>query len=381
MDDVLAGVMGPTPLFARFLLTGLVAVAALLVVLASAIALRRALRLRSERRSAYLAAAVRPILLEMAAEDVPSPRGLALLSGVDQRTWRALEPSVVFLLAQLRGDSRRALADLLIARGAEIRACRHSRSRASVRRAAAADVLGAIGTPMSVEELIRMLDDRDLEVRAAAARALGRIADPSAALPLLAGLTARRRLPSAIVVHGLLRIGTPALHYLLGALDHRQVAIRVVAAKSLGLLGDVRAVERLTEAASRDVSEDVRVSAATALGHIGSSGAVGTLLDASMASQPSALRTAAVLALGEVGDIRTVPQLRGHLDDLDWRVAHAAAAALSALGGGGYRALVEAATDPAAPGCAHALEALALLDLRRARPEGGPIERQTALAV
>ncbi|MGH9055780.1 MAG: HEAT repeat domain-containing protein [Acidimicrobiales bacterium] len=379
-DDVVAAAMGPAPLLARSLFDGVIALAALLAVLSCAIGLRRAWRLRSERKSADLVSGVRPVLLEVVADDVPSPKGLALLGTVDQRTWRALEPSVVSLLAQVRGDSRKALADLLVQRGAEARACRRSRRPGSAGRAAAADLLGAIGTPTSVAVLTVMLADRDLEVRASVARALGRIADPSTTLPLLAGLAAHRRLPPAIVVHALLRIGSPAVHYLLGALDHKKVGIRVVAAQTLGLIGDVQAVDRLAEAVGRDPSDDVRVSAAAALGRIGSGAAVSTLLAASDAGRPVALRAASVIALGEIGDNRTVPHVRGLLYDRDWPVAHAAAASLSALGAGGYLALLEAATDPAASGAAHALEALAVLDLRRARSEERGVAHRTTLA-
>ncbi len=113
-------------------------------------------------------------------------------------------------------------------------------------RCRAAETLGQIGDARSVEPLIKALGDRDGKIVYAAAVALGKMRDARAVEPLIEALGGRDRFGE--VEEALIKIGEPALEYLINALANDNVWVRRNAAEILGKMGDARAVEPLIEA-------------------------------------------------------------------------------------------------------------------------------------
>jgi HEAT repeat protein len=124
-------------------------------------------------------------------------------------------------------------------------------------RTAAADALVKIGAP-AVEQLIKALNvaepemtelgvfDPDYILRATAARTLGRIGDKRAVEPLVARLTEPRVGVRIAAINALAKLGDArAVEPLCSVLFCGDSNVNVAAAKALGLIGDARAVEPL----------------------------------------------------------------------------------------------------------------------------------------
>ncbi len=77
------------------------------------IIIRRAWRRWTEHIVEARSTKVRPLLLALVAGDEPDHRSIRELADVDRRTWAAIEPTVVSLLAKVRGGSHTALVVLL----------------------------------------------------------------------------------------------------------------------------------------------------------------------------------------------------------------------------------------------------------------------------
>jgi HEAT repeat protein len=112
-------------------------------------------------------------------------------------------------------------------------------------RSEAARALGGIKDPRAIGPLITALKDSDDTVRWRASIALGEIKDPRAIEPLIAALR------DSEVEDALVKIGAPAVPFLIAAVDdpHWNVQFRV--AWALDKIGDPRAVPRLLAALSK----------------------------------------------------------------------------------------------------------------------------------
>jgi len=329
---------------------------------------RRLIGLLGERRRSGLAASLRPHVLALVAADTPDPAVMARLTALDEAGWRALEPTFVSFLGKLRGGARDALVDLLVARGVVARAERDACRRGAVRRCRAAYLLGALRHRESVPTLLRLVYDRDAEVRRVAARALGQVGDARGCRPLLRALVGRRRVPASEAAGALLLLERTAdVELVAAATESRDAFARAVVAEVLGLRGAVAASGALVALLDGDPSDEVRIRAAGALGRLGAPGALHPLRRALRASDPS-LRATAARALGDLGAHEAVPDLATALGDPVTQVAGNAAAALAGLGERGREALRQASEHAPSPARDHACEALALLDLRRRRP-------------
>jgi len=115
-----------------------------------------------------------------------------------------------------------------------------------------------IGGPRAVEPLIKALqEDEDYSVRRTAARVLGKTGDPRAVEPLIKALQEDEdwdvRKSAAMALR---HFRTPrVVEALIQALRDEKSAVRMMAAWSLGIIGDARALEPLREAAEREESE------------------------------------------------------------------------------------------------------------------------------
>jgi HEAT repeat protein len=352
----------------RILVGAVVGLVVVLVALGLAVFAGRWWQRFAEARRLRLLGQARPLLVRLVAGDRTDEELMNRLVAVPDRVWRALEPTAVAMLEKLRGDARGALVGLLERRGSVERAMRGTRRRSPVVRARSADLLGAVGGPGALPQLVRLLGDRDAEVRAVAVRALGGLADPAAAPALVNGLLRRPPLPHHLVMHALRRIGPRALPVLSAAATNPDERVRAQVVEAVGLVGVVGAAATLAEILRADRSTEVRMRAARALGRLGAPVAMDALLDAVADDEPDPLRVTAAEALGALGAVRAAPALARLVADPAHWVAHTAAAALVATGPRGIAALQNLAAGPDPGTAAHAREALAAAGAREDVP-------------
>lgn len=210
---------------------------------------------------------------------------------------------------------------------------------------AATEALGKFGVP-AVKHLIAALRDKSHDIRRVAAEALGQIGDTLAVGPLILALRDNNSEVRWAAAEALGKIGphwpqSEAAKRLvpdfIAALQDEDSSVSE-AAKALGQIGDVRAVDPLIMAL-RDEDPDVRESAAEALGKIGDVRSVEPLI--------TALRDEKGYVCGAVGKAlrqiapdwpqseaakRQVPEFIATLGDGNWRVRQAAAEALGQIG-------------------------------------------------
>ncbi len=358
MNDYLAGLR----LLEVVRLVGIV-VAAMLVLTLLAVAVRRLSGGRQQRRQDQLSRTMRPLLLDVLAEDEPDPATMQHLVELPRAEWRAAEIMLITMLGKVRGGSRDALIEALAARGALTRAARQTRSRSMIVRCRAAELLGAARREEFVPVLVSLLADPKPDVRRVAIRSLGRIGSPAAARPLLESVSGERRTSPVDVSSALVLLGPRATDVLAQvAADSDSSTEQLVAAEVLGLRGAVVACRTLISLLDDSDSVEVRIRAARALGRIGSPVA-GKPLTRALASPVVELRVVAARALGQLGATAAVSPLVEHLGDDDHRVAANAAEALGRLGDAGRTALLGCSTGDVGRSAGHAREALALLEL------------------
>jgi HEAT repeat protein len=345
--------------------TTLTVVLGVLVAMTLAVAARRLLHHRLQRRHDRMVAASRPLLLSIVASGPVDPETVARLAALPNRLWGACEPAVVSMLAKVRGSSHHALVSVLVQRGTLDRAVQRTRSWSLIARCEAAELIGVSGHRPGGPALVRLLEDRSPEVRRVAARALGRLGDPAGAVPVFNAALGDRALASRDVAAALVLLDAEATPTLVGIVaEAREPAIRSIGAEVLGLRGTMEATGLLVGMIGNDPSMEVRIRSARALGRIGSDAAVDPLT-AVLSSDVPELRAVAARALGQVGSSRAVPALVDCLGDPTHRVAVNAAESLTGLGDAGHRALSSVAESGDARPAAYAREALALYQLGR----------------
>lgn len=178
--------------------------------------------------------------------------------------------------------------------------------RTGWRRATAAFVLGDMGSPRAIPALVEALRDRDRDVRSAAARSLGRLGAVDAVEPLAYALV-RGEIPRAVSAQALLAIGRPALPAVTRLARADEAEVRALAVELIGLLGDAADAERIVPRL-RDGSAEVRAKAARALGRLGAEDAAAALREA-LADRVPFVRAAAAHAIGAIADRDAVPAL------------------------------------------------------------------------
>lgn len=136
-----------------------------------------------------------------------------------------------------------------------------------------------IGGP-AVPSLIMSLDDPAPRVRIEAAKALGTLREPRAAEPLVGLIGDPAKELWGAVSGALLKIGPPAVPYLLDALEETDATVRWRTVRTLGSIRAPGVAEALIGLLNKDRSTGVRVEIATALGKIKDRTACDALLDA-----------------------------------------------------------------------------------------------------
>jgi HEAT repeat protein len=281
------------------------------------------------------------------------PLALDLLDEEELMPPLALAPEEAVVFVELlgrygrrvRGDAAERVGAWLQGSGALDQTLEQLRSRRAWRRATAAYALGDMASPVAAPALLAALDDVDEGVRFAAARSLGRLGAVEAVEPLLEA-QANGRVSRIVAGQALLAIGTPAVAKLLELASATDDHERASAVELVGLIGDaVDAAPVL--AALRDTSAEVRAQAARALGRLGADEAA-TGLRAALEDRIAFVRAAAAEALGEIGDRDAAPALRAIAIADAFEPARAAARALARIDaalvrGGGSPHLDEAA--------------------------------------
>jgi len=182
----------------------------------------------------------------------------------------------------------------------------------------------------ATKPLIAALANPRPDVKAAAAQALGMIsaarsfdtaalkwtdtgpndAAKAAAAPLATTLRQNRAGAAKELAVALQKVGPPALPYLLPALDHPEVEVRLLTTETIAAIGTDAAVRPLAQKSLKDPEVAVRQTAAD--------------------------------ALRELATPAVVPDLVAALGDSDWKVYYAAKDALAHLGSAAVPALVQA---------------------------------------
>ncbi len=170
------------------------------------------------------------------------------------------------------------------------------------------------------------------EIRIQAARTLGKLGDERAIEPLIAALKDPYREVREAAVMALGQFGELAFEPLVAALNDDVMEVRWGAHRALvvGGFGNERAAELLFTALNDETSE-VRVEVAVTLGRLGDERAITPLIDALKHGEPNE-RWMAAGTLGFLGSKQAVEHLIAGLGDEDENVRQMAARALGQFG-------------------------------------------------
>jgi HEAT repeat protein len=316
-----------------------VALAALVVLLGLLLLAIRAVALRRRRHMAKYRPRAEAVLGTYLAgpAGAPAPSSLG-----DRPVFLAVAQEA---LADLRGDERDRLVDLLVQLGFLRDAILALRGRRSVVRRSAAETLAALATPLAVPAVTHGLADRDVLVSTTCARTLALTGGEDAIADVL--VVVRRDAvaapgATASVVLALAEATPSALGPLLG--DDAPAAVRRIA---VAVAADLR-LAQLSDLLRSCLAgpDDLVVSSARGLGRIGEFQAVGALTRLALNSgRPPRVRSAAATALGAIGDPSSLGALERLLDEPDWSLRAAATSALAELGASGSAALLSAAAS------------------------------------
>ncbi|MGQ9728627.1 MAG: HEAT repeat domain-containing protein [Candidatus Fervidibacter sp.] len=245
-------------------------------------------------------------------------------------------------------------------------------------RKAAAQTLGAFGSPLAVKPLMEMLNDTNVEVRAAALEALagpgGREAPPflQEVLPyLVEGLSDPHTQIRQAAVNGLVKLGQWSLQAIAKVMeegspiakkeaerafleicegfrkDLRENSDRLIRrdmARYVGELRYAKAAADLIDRLQNDADPEVRSACAYALGNIKAKFAIGPLQEVmGNEREEMPVRLAAAVALGQMGNEQGIKFLIDQLKSSDEKIRASAVEALRMIGKPATRLLVEAA--------------------------------------
>lgn len=249
-----------------------------------------------------------------------------------------------------------------------------------VNRVEGAEQLGRMMSRRPLPDLVKLMQDPIPEVRIRAAKALGAIGGLEAVESLLGALRDTNRWSALRISDILATLGEAAVDPLLGEVPKLPAIARVPAIDILGRLRSPKAVP-LLEQLLQDPDENARARAAHSLGVIGDPRAAPSLVDA-LADTGWPVRAMAAKALGMLPGSIGVTELQTALGDREWWVRSNAALALGAKGEKGYKALASLLDSPdpyAAQRAASMLEEAGVFDRYLSKlVDGTPRERSTA---
>ena len=324
-------------------LWSLAPIALIALVLVAVTAVAKARRMRREESLRRLSAPHRALLLEIAADE-DDGQAWAALAALPARQWSGLRPTVVSMLAKLRGAPVVTLVALLDAHGDLDRARLRLSSGSAVQRARAANLLGLARDSRSVPVLVELLADPAPDVRLVAARALGRIGDPESAEAVLRAVPGRRGrvgVPAWVAAEALLSMegGERLSRAVCDALLSDDPAIRDVGVTVTAYSNLPEALTVIRECLHFETDLDIKAGMIEALGRLGGPQDVALIQGYTGRYAPAQLRRTCVKALGEIGGEAAFSRLGALLDDGDRASAVLAAEALAAGGTRGEKVL------------------------------------------
>jgi len=296
---------------------------------------------------------------------------------------RVVEWLLLDNIRSLKGHAQARLALAFEQLGFVAQAHRQLTQRRWWERVDGAEKLGRMLARSAVPDLIRLTDDPVPEVRLRAAKALGAIGGLEAVETLIGALKATDRWATLRIADILAGLGTSAVDQLLAAFPRLPAPARVPAIDILGRLRSHVAVP-LLRGLLADPDPNARARAAHSLGLIGHPAVTRALIEA-LADPEWPVRAMAAKALGRITGDDAVDPLRQALSDAEWWVRANAAEALRSKGEAGRRALLLALDGNdafAAHKAAWMLQEAGVLDALLARlSEGSDAERREALGV
>jgi len=240
--------------------------------------------------------------------------------------------------AQLKGEDRRNMTAVFEKIGYVKSEMGALRSRRWWRRLEAAINLGIMQSQIVVSALIGATRDPVEDIRLAAVRALGQLNNPKGLQALLDAIEEGERWTGSSIVEVLIGMGAGISSEITSRLESTaNVNARLLYVKLYGFLRIPQWVGVLC-LLLRDLDKEARISAARALGQIGDISAVENLI-LSLDDESWEVRAQAAKALGALGDRRAVGKLKKALSDKNWWVRHNAADSLYQLGAEGIEVL------------------------------------------
>jgi HEAT repeat protein len=176
----------------------------------------------------------------------------------------------------------------------------------------AAAILSNVGNHQVVDAFVEILGSPNWIVRMHAAKGLGRIRDVRAVAPLIPLLQDKVKAVREDAAKALAEIGHAAVPDLIPLLKHSEWLVRLHTVEALGQIKSRSSVEPLLFVMFNDPDVSVREDAARSLGSIGDSRAVEFLM---VAMGNKGVRLRAIEALGEIKDCRAISALIEVIED------------------------------------------------------------------
>ncbi|MGE5230609.1 MAG: HEAT repeat domain-containing protein [Deltaproteobacteria bacterium] len=320
------------------LLLGMLAAAAVLVILLFVL---NYIHRRQADRAVRLEGKVVDLLALWAVRHA-SPAELAWLARLGEADRCALFHHCLGALPRLSDAARARVRTVLRESGLldrEVAALRH---RDWARRADACRILGGIGHAAAVPALIERLGDPDETVRQQAIAALGDLGAVQGLGPIVEALDASNGWGSLLAIMAVSRMGprsVPAIGALLAASTSpaRTKALLQITGQ-LGMAADPALIRSL--AGHGDA--EVRIEAVRTLGSIAPEPESVDVCLAALDDPAWPTRALAARSLGSLGDTRAIPRLERAMGDPAYWVRHRAGEALARLSDAGRAALEHA---------------------------------------
>jgi HEAT repeat protein len=323
------------------LLLGMLAAAVVLIVL---LFLLNYIHRRQADRAVRIEAWVDGLLLEWVRRS-PSPEEIAWLARLPDVDRDVLLRRCLRALPTLDENSRAAVRRVLQRSGLLYQVTARLRHPDWARRADACRILGGIGYAAAIPGLIERLEDPDATVRQQAIAALGDLGAVQGISAIVDALEARGGWSNLLALMALSRMGAAsgaAVGALLAA--SRSPARTKALLQITGQLG-VAADPGLVRVLARHEDPEVRVEAVRTLGSLVPDAESVDVCLAAMDDPAWPTRALAARSLGSLGDTRAVSRLERAMGDPAYWVRHRAGEALARLGDAGTEALERALGD------------------------------------
>lgn len=299
---------------------------------------------RADRREAELRATMRPILAAWAERPATADE-IARVTSLPRDDERTALAAALEALAELPPQAAGRLRAAIRVSGLARRELGRLAHRDPARRAAACQVAGRIRQTGAIPVLRQRLRDPAAEVRRAAVGALGELGAVEAIEEIAETIEELGEWSNLLLVMALVRLGpaaAPAIARLLGA--SRSAAMTKALLQATGRIG-VAADPFLVRTLASHPDGEIRVEAVRVLGAIPPDPASAAVCFDRMDDVEWPVRALAARSIGRLGDARALGRLRRAMGDPAYWVRQHVADAMAALGAAGVAALRDGLTD------------------------------------